>query len=120
MVVLTEKARDEGFLLSEANGYRSRAEITLESGYVYAAGTVVIEVAGTYTAATKAAVDAVDAGPVAIVARNTDASAADTVAAGIVADAEVRDLDLIVGAATTLTDVTAALKAQGIVVRSAI
>lgn len=120
MVVLTEKARDEGFLLAEANGGMSRKEIVLESGSFYEAGSVVIEVAGTYTLATKAAVEAEDAGEVAVVARNTNATTVDTKAAGIVYHAAVRDVDLIFGAATTLADVTPALAKQFIDVRASI
>jgi len=133
MTALTMGPVDEGFLISEANGFRSRGARTLKSGAVYKPGSVVIaehveddEVyvpTGKHILATAAAItdygSAADL-DVAIVLRGTDATAAAAVASVIDADAVVRDSDLVFGAATDVTDVAAALAAKGIKVNAAI
>ena len=42
MTVLTMGPTDEGFIISEANGFRSRGVRTLKSGSVYEPGSVVV------------------------------------------------------------------------------
>ena len=103
MAALIERARNEGFLLEEANGGISRDVVTLASGLDYTSGSVVINVGGapTWSLVTAAALEAAagdpDAEPpvaaqevkVGIVCRHTDASAAAHKAAIIARHAEV-------------------------------
>lgn len=132
--LLTMGPVDEGFLLSEASGFRSRDAVTLKSGSVYKSGSVVIaefteSVAGSgnfnvrtgkHVLATAALLAAYSTDEAVIVARRVDATAADKAAGVIARDAEVKDSELTVGAATTVADVEAALAARGIIVREAI
>lgn len=133
MPVLTMGPVDEGFLLSEAPGFRSRDTRTLKTGGIYQPGSVVIaehvdddgyEPTGVHILATAAAIAAYGvpaaALDAAIVCRRTDATDASTVAAVIDADAEVKDDELIVGADTDLDDVAEALAVKGIKIRRAI
>lgn len=116
--------RDEAFLISEANGFRSRDAITLkQSASPYLPGSVVALVAGKYELATATNLDdgADDlAGDLAIVARYTDATLGDADAAAITGDAEVKDSELVLDGSIDIDDVVPLLAAKGIKVREAI
>lgn len=124
MPELTMGPRDEAFLISEANGFRSRDTITLkQSNAVYQPGSVVVLLAGKYELATATNMDDGDdglAGDLAIVARYTDATLGDADAAAITGDAEVKGSELIFDASLTLTDVKPLLMSKGIKVRETI
>jgi len=111
----TEATRAGEFLLSEANGTRSREPITLTGG-AFPAGQVL----GKITASGKYTVYDPDVDPAdgsetaaAILYEAVDASTADATGVGVVRDAEVK------GALLTDNDAagTAALAALGIIVR---
>lgn len=109
---------DEGFLLSEATGFRSRDTVRLKAGREYEAGTVLeAEVAGNPAIATgfhvpfDGGVDAV------VLCRRTDATDGAVDAAIIGSDAEVKPGDLVLAAGITIADATPALAANGIKVR---
>lgn len=126
-VTFTQRRPDEGFLISESNGFQSRAEITLKAGTDYDAGSVLIaEVDGSdvptglHVLATNALVDASPEAGLIVLARRKDARLANTKAAGIVWGAEVKDSELTVGAATTVADVVAGLALNKIIVRKAV
>jgi hypothetical protein len=112
-MAITEATRAGEFLLSEANGTRSREPITLTGGS-FPAGQVLgkITASGSYTAYDSAATDGSESAA-AILYEAVDASTADATGVGIVRDAEVK--------AARLTDNdaagTAALAALGIIVR---
>ena len=116
--------RDEAFLLTEANGFRSRDTITLkQSVSPYLPGSVVALVTGKYELATATNLDDGDeglAGDLAIVARYTDATLGDADAAAITADAEVKDSELVLDGSIDIDDVVPLLAAKGIKVREAI
>lgn len=116
--------RDEAFLLTEANGFRSRDAITLkQSTTAYQPGSVVVLLAGKYELATATNLDDGDeglAGDLAIVARYTDATLGDADAAAITADAEVKDSELVLDASLDVDDVAPLLAAKGIKVRETI
>ena len=117
MVEIVEKNHDEEFLHSEANGSLSRGTIVLEqSARLYESGDIVINIGGTYVLATNALVDANADADVSIVARKTDARAADRRAGAIVRQAEVKAGYLTFGASTVLTDLTPSLAKKDIVV----
>jgi hypothetical protein len=81
-MAFTESRHAAEFILSEANGQRSRDTVTVISGQNLKAGTVVgkITASGKYTAVTAAAADGSQNG-VAIVIYPVDATAGDTKAA---------------------------------------
>ncbi|CUW87487.1 head decoration protein [Agrobacterium genomosp. 2] len=115
-IEFVQRPVDEGFLISESNGYQSRDTITLKSGRAYDAGSVLIaelhgddEATGLYVLATKALVLASPEAGLVVLARFKDATAASQPAAAIVYGAEVKDTELVVGAATTVADVAAGL-----------
>ena len=135
MATLTARKPDEGFLLSEDNGWRSREAVTLKAGSVYQAGSVLIEefsasdhdaptvydhATGFHVLATAALIAAYQTDNAVILCHHTDASAAAVDAAVIADDAEVKDTELVLGAATTVAHVTPALKANGIKIRTAL
>lgn len=124
MPELTMGPRDEAFLISEANGFRSRDAITLkQSTAVYQPGSVVVLLAGKYELATATNLSDGDdglAGDLAIVARYTDATLGDADAAAITADAEVKDSELVLDASIDVDDVVPLLAAKGIKVRGTI
>lgn len=115
-IEFVQRPVDEGFLISGSNGYQSRDTITLKSGSVYEAGSVLIaevdgsdEPTGLYVLATKALADASPERGLIVLARSKDATAANTKAAAITWGAEVKDTELVVGAATTVADMAAGL-----------
>lgn len=111
--VLTEKKHAWGFLLSEANGNRSRDNAVLAEGNNLEAGTVLQADGEKVTAfAGGSAVGILGAG--------TDATEADTPCAIIARDAEVNELELVFAGASPLPDaddVRADLAALGIILR---
>ncbi|WP_395661514.1 major capsid protein [Aestuariivirga sp.] len=91
MTVLMETRHPGEFILSEANGQRSREAITIASGAgIIAAGTVLgkITASGKYFASAVGASDGSQV-PAAIAIYGADASAADVSVSAIVRDAEV-------------------------------
>ena len=91
MTVLVETRHPGEFILSEANGQRSRETITLASGAgVIAAGTVLGKgtASGKYVASAVGASDGSEV-PAAINIYGADASASDVTVSAIVRDAEV-------------------------------
>lgn len=120
MSTKTETGHAGGFILSVANGHRSFANITVASGENLQAGAVYGLVGGK---AVEFDPDDVSygAGTVkGILFDATDASSADTAAAGVVRDAEVNGLELVwktgISANDKATAITA-LAALGIIVR---
>ena len=91
MTVLLETRHPGEFLLSEANGQRSRETITLASGAgILAAGTVLgkVTASGKYVASAVGASDGSQV-PAAVNLYGADASFADVAVAAIVRDAEL-------------------------------
>ena len=123
MTVFVETRHPGEFILSEANGQRSRETITIASGAgIIAAGSVL----GKVTASGKYVVSAVGASdgsqvPAAINIYGADASAADVPVAAIVRDAEVNGKCLTYHAdrdqAAEKTAAHTALATLGIIVR---
>lgn len=134
MAELTRRPLNEGFLLSEANGFRSRETVTLKAGSAYQAGSVLIAeyveavadsgnfntATGKHILATAALVVAYSTVSAAVLCRYTDATDGAVDAAVIARDAEVKDTELVFGADTDVDDLRAALEAKGIAVRAAI
>ena len=134
MTVLTMGKADEGFLMSEENAGRSREVIDLKAGSAYEAGSVLLAeyeesvaesgnfdtATGVYVLATNALVTAYDTLDAVVLARAVDATDASEKGVVIARDAQVKDTELVLGASTTVANVTAALKANGIIVRAAI
>ena len=91
MTVLVETRHPGEFILSEANGQRSRETITIASGAgVIAAGTVLgkVTASGKYVASAVGASDGSEV-PAVINIYGADASASDVIVSAIVRDAEV-------------------------------
>ena len=91
MTVLIETRHPAEFILSEANGQRSREAITIASGAgIIAAGTVLgkVTASGKYLASAAGATDGSQT-PAAIAIHGADASSADATISAIVRDAEV-------------------------------
>lgn len=91
MTVLVETRHPGEFILSEANGQRSRETITIASGAgAIAAGTVLgkVTASGKYIASAVGASDGSEV-PAAINIYGADASSADAVVSAIARDAEV-------------------------------
>ena len=91
MTVLVETRHPGEFILSEANGQRSRETITIASGAgVIAAGTVLgkVTASGKYVASAVGASDGSEV-PAAINIYGADASASDVTVSAIARDAEV-------------------------------
>lgn len=119
----TEGQRDLAFLLSEANGNRSRHAVTIVSGAgVLAAGTVLgkITASGKYTASPHSGADGSETA-VAVLAYAADATAADVTAVVVIRDAEVKAAELAYAASvddgTKRTAKATQLAAVGIIVR---
>jgi hypothetical protein len=91
MTVLVETRHPGEFILSEANGQRSREAITIASGAgIIAAGTVLgkVTASGKYIASAVGATDGSEV-PSAIAIYGADASASDVTVSAIIRDAEV-------------------------------
>ena len=91
MTVLVETRLPGEFILSEANGKRSREAITIASGAgIIAAGTVLgkITASGKFVASAAGATDGSEV-PAAVAIYGADASSADVSVSAIVRDAEV-------------------------------
>ncbi len=119
MATKTETRHTAGFIVSEANGNRSRKKVTLlaaETTGNLAAGTVIGEMAagntyGAYDNTDPAAVDG-------ILVEAVDASASNVEATIIVRDAEVNEDELTIGGdATSITAAGVELLALGIIYR---
>lgn len=99
MTTLTETGHAAGFLLSEANGNRSRDTITVASGQNLKAGAVLGKITsgsptGEYKYYDNGASDGSQAAA-AILLDDVDASAGDVKAAAILRDAEVNGDELV-------------------------
>lgn len=120
MTELTEALGSGGFIVSEANGARSREQVTLVTGQVVEAGTVLgkITASGKYAVYDNAAVDGTQAAA-AIALSACDATSADQDLVVILRDAEVNSDELDWGASdgTAITAGTADLLALGIILR---
>jgi hypothetical protein len=110
MATLTQGPRDEGFIISEANGARARDRVTLVAGFVYEAGTVLGRVTanGAYAPYDPGAANGLETAA-AILCRRTDATAAEVDAAVISRDAEVQADALIFADGTAQEDIDAAI-----------
>ncbi len=123
MTVLVETRHPGEFILSEANGQRSRETITISSGAgVIAAGTVLgkVTASGKYVASAVGASDGSEV-PAAINIHGADASASDVIVSAIVRDAEVNGKCLTYHAdrdqPAEKTAANAALANLGVIVR---
>lgn len=115
MPTLTEGRHTAEFLLSEANGYRSREVVTIAAAAAaLSAGTVLgkITASGKYVAYSDAASDGSQAAA-AVLYANVPDSASDQSAVVIIRDAEVKGTSLTGSDANGVAD----LKALGILVR---
>jgi Bacteriophage lambda head decoration protein D len=121
MAALTETVHDSGFVVSEANGHRSREEITLLTGFVYEPGRVlgVITASGKYAPYNNAASDGTQTA--AGVNRNyANATAGDKRGVVYVRDCEVNIGELVYTTGTVAGDKTAAvvdLATKGVIAR---
>lgn len=131
-------ARDEEFLLNEANGFRSRDIRVVKTGEIAEPGTVIIAehelttgetpvlvATGLHVAATAARLTewtslSYAALDIAIIARGKDASEADVTVAVIDCDAEVKGSELKIGTGADIDDVRGLLASVGIKIRQAI
>ena len=123
MTVLIEGLHPGAFLMSEANGQRSREDIIIESGTgIIAPGTVLgkVTATGKYIASAVGAADGSET-PAAINIYGGDASAGDAAVSAIVRDAEVNGHCLVYHAdrdqPAEKDAANAALGALGIIVR---
>jgi len=122
MTTLTEGRHAAEFILSEANGHRSRENGTVVLGQNLAAGTVVMDNgAGKLTALTALTTDVLDGTVKGILIYPIDATLADVAASYIARDAEVNGELLTYPTETTdafeAAATNAALLALGILVR---
>lgn len=118
---LTETGHAGGFIMSEANGHRSRENVTLVSGQVVKAGEVlgIITSGGKYATYDNQASDGTQAAK-AVSINDADASDGDIEIAVIARDAEVNGNELVFSGNSSPTDNTAGeadLLAVGIIVR---
>ena len=120
MTSLTESNHAGEFLLSEANGNRSRENVILVSGQDLPAGTVLgkITASGKYAVVSQGAGDGTQTAA-GILYDNVDASAGDVECAIIARDAEVIEDELLFGneSPAELVTAKAELAAIGILVR---
>ena len=122
MATLTEDFHAGAFIVSEANGHRSRESVTIASGQNLKAGAVLgkITASGKYAAYDNAATDGTETAA-AVLWDAVDASGGDKPGAIIARDAEVATAALVFAAGQDSTAQTAALadlKAVGIIARS--
>lgn len=117
MTTLTEGNHTGEFIVSEANGNRSREEIVVVSGQNLGAGQVLgkITASGKYAAYDEAASDGTETA-VAVLYADVDASAADADGVAIDKDAEVSAAKLVWGSADDAAGAVDLL-AAGIVAR---
>jgi len=115
---------DECFIISEAEAFRSRDQITLKTdAAVYNVGTLVISEivtgakTGKYIRATQALADASTVEDYALVIYATDATAGDQIVAGFVRQGQVKSFELDLDVSLTIPEATALLAPQGIIVR---
>lgn len=122
MTALTSTARPGEFIISEAEGKRSRDTVTIVSGQTIKAGNVLgkITASGKYAKVTVAASDGSQNG-VAVAIYDVDASSADAKVAAITRDAEVNSNLLTYGAdvdtANEIAAVFSSLAGAGIIAR---
>jgi hypothetical protein len=119
MTVLTESSHAGEFLLSEANGNRSRENVTVVSGQVLDAGTVVgkVTATGKYAIYSNGASDGTEVAA-GVLLNAVDASGGDTDGVIIARDAEVIADSLIFESGGTATTAGIAdLAAIGIIAR---
>lgn len=121
MTVLTEGPRTAGYLISEANGTRSREVVTLLAGNNLPPGTVLgkVTASGKYTALAPAATDGSEKAA-AVLYAGVDATAAEKPAVVTARDSEVQTTELAWPVGATAPQKTAALgqlAALGIVAR---
>lgn len=118
--MLTEKTHAGGFLMSEAEGKRSRENVTLISGQDLYPGAVLgkITVGGKYTAYADAASDGSEVAAGILYGRG-DATGGDLAVAIIARDAEVNGYELLWGSEspTEVTEGITELATLGIIVR---
>jgi hypothetical protein len=120
----TEGKHPGEFIISEANGHRSREVVTIDNGADLVAGTVLgkITVGGKYIAADQDAGDGSDAA-VAILYADAAAASAEVQAVVIVRDAEVNRDELTFHAnndAGEITELIGDLATVGIIVRESL
>lgn len=123
--VLVEGTRDEGFILSEGNGYQSREEITVaQSATTYQAGSIIMKVGTSYQLATADLLSAGgnDGADISILLRKVNAKSGAKKAGAFVRNGEVKDSELVFGTGVSLThaEVVAAFAAKNIIVRNAL
>lgn len=121
MTVLTEGRYTAEFLVSEANGARSRDVVTILSGEVLDPGAVLgkVTASGKYVELAPAAGDGSEAAAT-ILYERVDVSAADATRTAILRDAEVNGAEIVWPDGITAPDQTTAigeLAALGILVR---
>ena len=121
MTTLTETLKAGHYIVSEANGRRSRETVTLISGQNLKAGTVLgkITASGKYTQHDKDALDGSEVA-LAVLFDDVDASGGDKTAVITARDSEVNAAELTWPAGYVANDITAAtvaLNAVGIVAR---
>lgn len=119
MQPITEKGHAGGFLLSEANGSRSREEVTILEGQNLAAGAVLgrITSGGKYVEYDNDGTDDGRRTAVAILYAAADASDGDVQATAIVRDAEVNGEELVWQSSDEVAAGITDLAAVGIIVR---
>lgn len=130
MTTLTEPRHPAEFLISEANGYRSRQVVTLASNgstaISYAAGAVLARLTsgGKFVYYDNAGSDGTEAAAAILLEAQTVPATGDLAAVVIIRDAEVHGADLVYDPAVTGGDLTTAkaaaatdLAALGIIVR---
>lgn len=118
MGVLNEGRRAGEFLVSEANGTRSRAQVSILEDQVLQAGTVLgrITATGRYRALDPGASNGAQT-PAGILWDDCDASDGHTPATAIVRDAEVRASSLVWPTSTEVVAGLATLATLGIIAR---
>lgn len=121
MTTKTEGPHRGGFIVSEANGHRSREVVTIEAGHVLSAGAVLAaNGAGTYEEYNN---DGSNNAAAAILLDNVDSTDGTVKATVLVRDCEVNGGELVWADTEDTGDRDAAvadLKALGIIVRGAV
>lgn len=120
-MAITESTHAAEFLVSEANGWRSRKTITIAKGAALTAGTVLgtVTASGQYAQHDPKATDGTEVAT-GILYGNVDATAADQQAVAIVRDAEVARAGLTFKTGIANADkkaAMAALETAGVVAR---